>query len=69
MDQCDDFLYRVKRYNARQKLELNFIRDPPPLLEGVSEDIVEAYQREDTERDNAGDEGGGEGDGVEAPAS
>ncbi|XP_021832639.1 eukaryotic translation initiation factor 5B-like [Prunus avium] len=49
MEQCDDFVYRFKRYNADKKLNLNFLRDPPPLPEGVTEEMVEAYKGEDAE--------------------
>ncbi|KAL6278781.1 hypothetical protein ACE6H2_022382 [Prunus campanulata] len=49
MEQCDDFVYRFKRYNADKKLNLNFLRDPPPLPEGVTEEMVEAYKGEDVE--------------------
>lgn len=49
MDQCDDLVYRFKRYNADKKLNLNFLRDPPPLPEEVIEEMVEAYKGEDTD--------------------
>ena len=55
MEQCDDFLYRVKRYNADKKLNLNFLRDPPPLPEGVTEEMVEAYKGEDAEAEETDD--------------
>ncbi|CAL2238125.1 unnamed protein product [Prunus armeniaca] len=40
-------LYRFKRYNPRQKLNLNFIADPPPLPEGMTEEMIEDYEGED----------------------
>ncbi|KAL6280046.1 hypothetical protein ACE6H2_016927 [Prunus campanulata] len=55
MEQCDDFVYRFKRYNADKKLKLNFLRDPPPLPEGVTEEMVEAYKGEDAEPEEADD--------------
>ncbi|CAL2277045.1 unnamed protein product [Prunus armeniaca] len=30
-----DLLYRFKQYNPGQKLNLNFIADPPPLPKGI----------------------------------
>ncbi|KAL6289168.1 hypothetical protein ACE6H2_006678 [Prunus campanulata] len=44
MEQCDDLVYRLKRYNVDKKLNLNFLWDPPPLSEGVTEEAVEAYK-------------------------
>ncbi|CAL2227259.1 unnamed protein product [Prunus armeniaca] len=42
-----DLLYRFKRYNPGKKLNLNFIADPPPLPEGITEEMVEEYEEED----------------------
>ncbi|CAL8090349.1 unnamed protein product [Prunus armeniaca] len=39
MGQCDDLVYRFKRYNADMKLSLNFLRDPSPLPQGVIEEM------------------------------
>ncbi|BBH04439.1 hypothetical protein Prudu_015583, partial [Prunus dulcis] len=40
-------LYRFKRYNPGQKLNLNFAADPPPLPEGITEEMIEEYEGED----------------------
>ncbi|CAL8134909.1 unnamed protein product [Prunus armeniaca] len=42
-----DLLYRFKRYNPGKKLNLNFIADPPPLPEGITEEMIEEYEGED----------------------
>ena len=42
-----DLLYRFKRYNPGQKLNLNFAADPPPLPEGLTEEMIEDYEGED----------------------
>ncbi|CAL8091857.1 unnamed protein product [Prunus armeniaca] len=42
-----DLIYRFKRYNLGTKLNLNFIADPPPLPEGVTEEMIEEYEGED----------------------
>ncbi|CAL9007788.1 unnamed protein product [Prunus brigantina] len=39
-------LYRFKRYNPGKKLNLNFIADPPPLPEGITEEMIEEYEGE-----------------------
>ncbi|CAL2230451.1 unnamed protein product [Prunus armeniaca] len=39
MDQCDDLVYRFKWYNADKKLSLNILRDPPPLPQGIIEEM------------------------------
>ncbi|CAL9000920.1 unnamed protein product [Prunus brigantina] len=39
-------LYRFKRYNPGKKLNLNFIEDPPPLPEGITEEMIEQYEGE-----------------------
>ncbi|CAL8117028.1 unnamed protein product [Prunus armeniaca] len=49
MEQCEDLIYRFKHFNADKKLNLNFIRDPPPLPERVTEEMVEAYLGEDAQ--------------------
>ncbi|CAL9025103.1 unnamed protein product, partial [Prunus brigantina] len=41
-----DLVYRFKRYNADKKLSLNFLQDPLPLPEGVTEEMMEALQGE-----------------------
>ena len=59
--QCEDLIYRFKRFNADKKLNLNFLREPPPLPEEMTEDMVEAYQGEDAETDSSsGSESGSE---------
>ncbi|KAL6288102.1 hypothetical protein ACE6H2_012492 [Prunus campanulata] len=69
MEQCDDFVYRFKWYNADKRLNLNFLRDPPPLPEGVTEEMVEAYKGEDAEPAEADDteSSSGEDEGHPAP--
>ncbi|CAL8168894.1 unnamed protein product [Prunus armeniaca] len=54
-----DLIYRFKRYNPGTKLNLNFIADPPPLPEGVTEEMIEEYEGEDApeETEVAGAEG------------
>ncbi|CAL2239747.1 unnamed protein product [Prunus armeniaca] len=42
-----DLVYRFKRYNPGKKLNLNFIADPPPLPEGITEEMIEEYKGED----------------------
>ncbi|XP_034229566.1 uncharacterized protein LOC117638567 [Prunus dulcis] len=42
-----DLMYRFKRYNPGQKLNLNFAADPPPLPEGITEEMIEDYEGED----------------------
>ncbi|BBG93369.1 hypothetical protein Prudu_001357, partial [Prunus dulcis] len=54
-----DMLYRFKRYNPGQKLNLNFAADPPPLPEGITEEMIEDYEGEDAAEGSgttAGDE-------------
>ncbi|CAL9028811.1 unnamed protein product, partial [Prunus brigantina] len=41
-------LYRFKRYNPGKKLNLNFIADPPPLPEGITEEMIDEYEGEVT---------------------
>ncbi|CAL2276293.1 unnamed protein product [Prunus armeniaca] len=41
-----DLLYRLKQYNPGQKLSLDFAADPPPLPEGVTEEMIEDYEEE-----------------------
>ncbi|KAL6293977.1 hypothetical protein ACE6H2_002119 [Prunus campanulata] len=76
MEQCDDFVYQFKRYNADKRLNLNFLRDPPSLPEGVTEEMVEAYKGEDAEPEEAdgtesssGEDEGHPAPNVEAPTS
>ncbi|CAL2228544.1 unnamed protein product [Prunus armeniaca] len=42
-----DLIYRFKRYNPGTKLNLNFVADPPPLPNGVTEEMIEEYEGED----------------------
>ncbi|CAL8119566.1 unnamed protein product [Prunus armeniaca] len=42
-----NLLYRFKRYNRGQKLNLNFIADPDSLPEGITEEMIEDYEGED----------------------
>ncbi|XP_021829572.1 uncharacterized protein LOC110769840 [Prunus avium] len=42
-----DLIYRFKRFNPGQKLNLNFAADPPPLPEGITEEMIEEYEGED----------------------
>ncbi|KAI5312713.1 hypothetical protein L3X38_041887 [Prunus dulcis] len=42
-----DLVYLFKRFNPGQKLNLNFGTDPPPLPEGVTEEMIEDYEGED----------------------
>ncbi|CAL8990398.1 unnamed protein product, partial [Prunus brigantina] len=39
-------IYRFKRYNPGKKLNLNFIADPPPLPEGITEEMIDEYEGE-----------------------
>ncbi|CAL2266292.1 unnamed protein product [Prunus armeniaca] len=55
MEQCEDLIYRFKHFNADKKLNLNFVRDPSPLPERVTEEMVEAYLGEDAEVDSLSD--------------
>lgn len=41
-----DLVYRFKRFNSSVKLNLNFAADPPPLPEGVTEEMIEDYEGE-----------------------
>ncbi|CAL9017963.1 unnamed protein product, partial [Prunus brigantina] len=67
MVQCEDLIYRFKRFNADKKLNLNFLRDPPPLPEGVTEERVEAYLGEDAEVDSSSGSESGSEDEEETP--
>ncbi|CAL9016711.1 unnamed protein product [Prunus brigantina] len=45
-----DLVYHFKRYNPGQKLmflNLNVTADPPPLPEGITEEMIEEYEGED----------------------
>ncbi|CAL2278562.1 unnamed protein product [Prunus armeniaca] len=53
MEQCEDLIYLFKRFNADKKLNLNFLRDLPPLPEMVIEEMVEAYLGEDVGADSS----------------
>ncbi|CAL2266363.1 unnamed protein product [Prunus armeniaca] len=69
MEQCEDLIYRFKRFNADKKLNLNFVWDPPPLPERVTEEMVEAYLGEDAEVDSSsGSESDGEEEETTPPA-
>ncbi|CAL8174198.1 unnamed protein product [Prunus armeniaca] len=50
-----DLLYRFKRYNPGKKLNLSFIADPPPLPEGMTEEMIEDYEGEDAPEDAPAD--------------
>ncbi|CAL2266624.1 unnamed protein product [Prunus armeniaca] len=52
-----DLLYRFKRFNPGQKLNLNFVVDPPPLPEGITEEMIEDYEGEDASEDVTAIEG------------
>ncbi|CAL9015108.1 unnamed protein product, partial [Prunus brigantina] len=67
MVQCEDLIYRFKRFNADKKLNLNFLRDLPPLPEGVSEERIEAYLGEDAEVDSSSGSDSGSEDEEETP--
>ncbi|KAL6269364.1 hypothetical protein ACE6H2_026275 [Prunus campanulata] len=49
-----DLIYRFKRFNPGQKLNLNFAVDPPPLPEGITEEMIEEYEGEDAPEDADG---------------
>ncbi|CAL2246183.1 unnamed protein product [Prunus armeniaca] len=53
--QCDDLVYRFKRYNAGKKLNLNFFQDLHPLPKGVIEEMVEAYKGKDADAESSSD--------------
>ncbi|CAL2227548.1 unnamed protein product [Prunus armeniaca] len=55
-----DLLYRFKRYNPGKKLNLNFIADPPPLPEGMTEEMIEDYEVEDAPDEAPADAEAGE---------
>ncbi|CAL8136798.1 unnamed protein product [Prunus armeniaca] len=62
-----DLIYRFKRYNPGTKLNLNFIADPPPLPEGVTEEMIEEYEGEDAPEEP--EAAGAEGVNAEDPSS
>ncbi|CAL2256741.1 unnamed protein product [Prunus armeniaca] len=62
-----DLIYRFKRYNPGTKLNLNFIADPPPLPEGVTEEMIEEYEGEDAPEET--EVAGAEGADAEGPSS
>lgn len=39
-----DLIYRFKRFNPGQKLNLNFVADPPLLPEGLTKEMIEEYE-------------------------
>ncbi|CAL8988593.1 unnamed protein product [Prunus brigantina] len=49
-----DLVYRFKRYNPGVKLNLNFVADPPPLLEGITEEMIEDYEGENAPEEPTG---------------
>ncbi|CAL8120714.1 unnamed protein product [Prunus armeniaca] len=51
-----DLVYRFKRYSPRQKLNLNFIANPPPLPEGITEGMIEDYEGEDASEEPVAEE-------------
>ncbi|CAL8174603.1 unnamed protein product [Prunus armeniaca] len=61
-----DLLYRFKRYNPGKKLNLNFIADPPPLPEGITEEMIKDYEGEPEEAHADAEEDTAKGDGVAA---
>ncbi|CAL2246709.1 unnamed protein product [Prunus armeniaca] len=62
-----DLIYRFKRYNPGTKLNLNFTADPPPLPEGVTEEMIEEYEGEDApEEPEAADAEGVDAEGADA---
>ncbi|CAL2247790.1 unnamed protein product [Prunus armeniaca] len=42
-----DLIYRFKWYNPGTKLNLNFVADPPPFPEGITEEMIDEYEWED----------------------
>lgn len=54
-----DLLYRFKQFNPGQKLNLNFVADPPPLPEGITEEMIEEYEGEDALEDTIAPEAPG----------
>ncbi|KAL6276206.1 hypothetical protein ACE6H2_019807 [Prunus campanulata] len=56
-----DLIYRFKRFNPGQKLNLNFVADPPPLPEGITEEMIEEYEGEDAPEDEPDAEEGADG--------
>ncbi|KAL6279516.1 hypothetical protein ACE6H2_016397 [Prunus campanulata] len=56
-----DLIYRFKRFNPGQKLNLNFAADPPPLPEGITEEMIEEYEGEDATEDGPDAEEGPDG--------
>ncbi|KAL6284824.1 hypothetical protein ACE6H2_015753 [Prunus campanulata] len=56
-----DLIYRFKRFNPGQKLNLNFAADPPPLPEGITEEMIEEYEGEDAPGDEPEAEEGADG--------
>ncbi|CAL8999504.1 unnamed protein product [Prunus brigantina] len=61
-----DLLYRFKRYNPGRELNLNFITDPPPLPEGLTEEMIEDYEGEDATEEAFAAEGSVPADAVAA---
>ncbi|CAL8168183.1 unnamed protein product [Prunus armeniaca] len=68
-----DLIYRFKCFNPDHKLNLNFVADPSPLPEGVTEEMIEDYEGEDayptvegvgnaTASDAVGGSGGADGE-------
>ncbi|KAI5316677.1 hypothetical protein L3X38_036384 [Prunus dulcis] len=43
-----DLIYRFKCFIPGKKLNLNFVADFPPLPKGITEEMVEEYEGEDT---------------------
>ncbi|CAL8167672.1 unnamed protein product [Prunus armeniaca] len=66
MVQCEDLIYWFKRFNMDKKLNLNFLRESPPLPERVTEEMVEAYLGEDAEAETSS---GSESDNEEEEAT
>lgn len=53
-----DLIFLFKSFNLGQNLNLNFACDFPPLPKGIIEEMIEAYENEDTsaEKDAAAPE-------------
>ncbi|CAL2255402.1 unnamed protein product [Prunus armeniaca] len=63
-----DLLYRFKQYNPGKKLNLNFIADPPPFPEGMTEEMIEDYEGEDAPEEAPADAEEDTAEGEEAVA-
>ncbi|KAI5313072.1 hypothetical protein L3X38_042246 [Prunus dulcis] len=50
-----NLVYRFKPFNPLVKLNLNFAVDPPPLPEGVTEEMIEDYEGEGARKTDTAD--------------